>query len=433
MLNNREWALIIWSLIALAVVLRNRGVREAVKALFEALLNRRLVFVFLLSLAYIAVGLGLWSLAGLYNSAQIKPALLWALIGAPTALARVGTAESHPLLLKSWVADTFKIAVLIEFVAHFYTFPIAVELVLIPISFLLAMLLAYSSDKPEYAKVKRVLNGALVALGGSLILYGFYSALRQFSTFATATTLSDFYTTPLLAFWMTPFLYIVFLYARYGSAHSVARIYITDRKLRDFAFAYAMIAFHVRTDLLRRWSQKIAEMSPRTRDDVKASIKRVLKTDQKSYHRKPVLPNLGWDPNEAGGFLSSVDLTTNDYHESFGDCFSESPMRSVTHAWPQDYMKYSVNGSADIADRLHLKLFVNSPAEETTALTAFRAAAKRLFELAFTAKDHEALQECLDLSQHADIELDLTRLTIERTPHLGANPQGFDLSLQLRR
>mgnify|MGYP003661568867 CR=1 FL=1 len=65
LLNTREWALLIWSLIALAVVLRNPGVRKAANGVVRALLNPRLVAVFCLSAIYIAVGLWVWSLLGL--------------------------------------------------------------------------------------------------------------------------------------------------------------------------------------------------------------------------------------------------------------------------------------------------------------------------------------------------------------------------------
>tara|TARA_R110000787_G_scaffold120179_3_gene231161 strand:- start:1512 stop:2849 length:1338 start_codon:yes stop_codon:yes gene_type:complete len=433
LLNTREWALLIWSLIALAVVLRNPGVRKAANGVVRALLNPRLVAVFCLSAIYIAVGLWVWSLLGLFNVDQIKPAVLWGLIGAPVALFRVGTADAQSGLVRRWISDTLRITVVVEFIAHFQTFPLIVELLLIPLSTLVVMMVAYAGTNPEYAQLRRMLNACLALIGAALVGYGLWSVLRDFSGFASGSTLRDLYTTPLLASWMTPFLYIVFLYARYGVAHSAARVHIQDRRLRDFAFSYAIIAFHIRTYLLKRWTQKIAEMSPTSREEVKTSIKHVLGAHRVNRNRAPVEPEAGWDPVEAGRFLAGLGLQTNDYHESYGDWFSESSMVAVTEAWPNNYLKYSVNGDAEAANRLHLKLYLNNRAEEATALDQFSAAFARLLDLALTPEDRALAPETLDPTQSYSIMLNVSRLDVSRDDHADRQQDGCDISIELKR
>jgi len=419
LLNTREWALLIWSLIAAAVVSRNSGVRRAANGVVRALLTPRLVAVFCLSAIYIAVGLWVWSLLGLFHTDQIKSAVLWGLIGAPVALFRVGTADAQPGLVRRWISDTLKITVVVEFIAHFQTFPLIVELLLVPLSTLMVMMVAYAGTNPEYAQLRRVLNACLTLIGAALVGYGLSFVLLDFSGFATASTLRDFYTTPLLALWMTPFLYIVFLYARYGLAHSAARVHIQDRRLRDFAFAYAIIAFHIRTHLLKRWMQKLAEISPSSREEVKTSIRHVLRAHLVNRNRAPVDPEDGWDPVEAGGFLAGLDLQTDDYHESYGDWFSESSMVAVTEVWPNNYLKYSVNGNAEAANRLHLKLYLNNRAEEATALDQFSTAFACVLDQALTPDDLACAPEAFDPTRSYSIMLNVTRLDVTRNVHAG--------------
>ena len=433
LLNTREWALLIWSLIALAVILRNRGVRRAANGVVRTLLNPGFVAVFCLSVIYIAVGLWVWSLLGLFYVDQIKPAVLWGLIGAPVALFRVGTADAQPGLVKRWISDTLRITVVVEFIAHFQTFPLISELLLIPLSTLMVMMVAYAGTNPEYAQLRRVLNACLTLIGAALVGYGLWSVLRDFSGFASTSTLRDLYTTPLLALWMTPFLYIVFLYARYGVAHSAARVHIQNRRLRDFAFAYAIIAFHIRTHLLKRWTQKIAEMSPSSREEVKTSIKRVLRAHRINRNRAPVEPEAGWDPVEAGCFLAGLGLQANDYHESYGDWFSESSMVALTETWPKNYLKYSVNGDAEAANRIHLKLYLNNRAEEATALDHLTAAVTHLLDQALTPEDYACAPETLDPTQSCSIMLNVSRLDVTRNVHIGPQQDGYDLSIELER
>jgi len=433
LLSTREWALLMWSLIALAVILRNPGVRKAANSVVRALLNPRLVSVFCLSAIYIAVGLGVWSLLGLFHFDQIKPAVLWALIGVPVALFRVGTLDAQLGLVRRWISDTLKITVVVEFIAHFQTFPLIVEFLLIPLSTLMVMMVAYAGTNPKYAQVRRVLNACLALFGAALVGYGLWSVLRDFSGFASASTMRDFYTTPLLALWMTPFLYIVFLYARYGVAHTAARVHIQDRELRDFAFAYAIIAFHIHTHLLKRWTQKIAEMSPSSREEVKTSINRVLRAHRVNRNRAPVDPEAGWQPVEAGGFLVGFGLQTNDYHESYGDWFSESSMVAVTGAWPNNYLKYSVNGDFEAANRLHLKLYLNNRAEEASALDQLTAAFARLLDQSLTPEDRMCAPETLDPTQACSIMLNVSRLYVTRNVHAGPQEDGYDLSIELER
>ncbi|MEM7768239.1 MAG: hypothetical protein AAF253_12240 [Pseudomonadota bacterium] len=354
-------------------------------------------------------------------------------MGAPAALFRIGTSDAQPGLVRGWISDTLKITVVVEFIAHFQTFPLIVELLLVLFSTLMVMMVAYAGAKPEYAKLSRVLNACLALIGATLVGYGLWSVLQDLAGFASASTLMDFYTTPLLALWMTPFLYIVFLYARYGVAHSAARVHIQDRKLRDFAFAYAIIAFHVRTHLLKRWTQKIAEMSPSSREDVKTSIKRVLRAHRVNRNRRPVDAKAGWDPVEAGRFLTALGLQTNDYHESYGDWFSETSMIAVTEAWPKNYLKYTVNGDAEAANRLHLKLYLNDRTEEAGALDQFAAAITQLLDRALTGEDRAAAPETLDPTQSCSIMLNVTRLDITRNAHAGELDDGYDVSVELKR
>jgi hypothetical protein len=88
-----------------------------------------------------------------------------------------------------------------------YVFRLVVELVLVPVLFLLAGLLVVSQLKEEYKPVERLVSNATALFGAGVFAYAGYSIYSDWSSFAKVETAKDFLVPLALSLLFMPFIY----------------------------------------------------------------------------------------------------------------------------------------------------------------------------------------------------------------------------------
>lgn len=197
--NTREIATGIWSGIVIVVALASPSVRKSlfdvVKAFFTKgiLIPLGLMLVYIVGVIYELHELGLWGIE------QLKPTILWVLTAGFFTFFSLNKIADNQNYFSTALKDNFKIILILEFIVTFYTFSLWVELLIIPFTAILGMMLALAERKKEHAILKIWIERILAIFGFSIMSYAAYRLLGEFSDFAKMETLTDFLLPPVLS------------------------------------------------------------------------------------------------------------------------------------------------------------------------------------------------------------------------------------------
>jgi hypothetical protein len=115
--------------------------------------------------------------------------------------------------LKKQIIGLLQLTAIVAFVVNFYTFPLWLELILVPFVTIIFTIGEFS--KTIEPKVYKVLNGASIYIGSILLLVDFYLTVANFKVFASVETLREFILPIVLSVMLLPFIYSLSWYAHY--------------------------------------------------------------------------------------------------------------------------------------------------------------------------------------------------------------------------
>lgn len=99
-----------------------------------------------------------------------------------------------------------RFTIVIDFIVNVYTFPLAVELVLVPVALLLVGMQVIAENDVQYAPARRVIEALLVAIGLGLFVYFAIKATTDLAGFLTREHAEAFLLVPALTLAFVPFL-----------------------------------------------------------------------------------------------------------------------------------------------------------------------------------------------------------------------------------
>ena len=387
--STREIALAIWvAVLAVWAVTKGRkspSFKGDIYNLVKAFLVKPILISLGLMTAYI--GLLVYGLreASLWDISQLKSTIIWSVSVAAVSLFRINQIVADPRYFRNAVKDNLKVVVLVEYLIGFWTFDFWIELLIVPFLALVGGMLAIAQSDKKYQSVERLLNGVLTLFGIILIVHAVYKLMTDFDAFARADTLLDFSLPPIMTLLFLPFLFVLSLYVNYQNAFLKLRFAISDPSLRFYAKRRAVIAFHARTELLKRWARNLAISRPAKRQDVEEAIREVKRIRQREEHPEAVPLERGWSPFAAGAFLAAEGLTTGDYHRGaveYDEWWAESFPLELGDGIIPDNITYRVFGDETAATRLKLRLNVNARETAQDALRKLLDVAKVLYQKA---------------------------------------------------
>lgn len=117
--NNREIALGIWLLIAIAFVASNQSFRRSFYDVLIPLFSRYIVIPLVLMVGYISlIVIGLYKL-GAWDVEQLKNTIFWSLSYAATSMFRISKIENEEHYFRNSIKDQLKIIAAFEGVNNF--------------------------------------------------------------------------------------------------------------------------------------------------------------------------------------------------------------------------------------------------------------------------------------------------------------------------
>jgi hypothetical protein len=214
--SSREVALFAWGAVALLAMLGNPGLRVSLYRLARATLNPLIAGPALGLAVYTAVIVFALAELGVWSAAVLKDTVYWyAFVG----LVMFGRSASDNAPTRYWgslIREHFAVIVLFTFVINTYTFPLPIELLLVPLILAITLLGTVAELKPEHAPVARF-TGFLQGLIGWGIL-GVAAAKAVGDTEAlTADAVVGGVLLPLvLTVCAMPYMYAVAVYSAYN-------------------------------------------------------------------------------------------------------------------------------------------------------------------------------------------------------------------------
>lgn len=222
--NNREKALAVWLLVFLFWTFTKKEVRTSALGVLKAMFLTKIAFVFLGMLIYVSVIILLLYKVDLWDFLLIKDTIYWILGTGFVLLVSVNKALQDKSHFRKILFDTLKLTIILEFIANLYAFGFWIEMLLMPLLFLIVAINAYSGIKTEYEPTKKLTNWILAVLGISMLLFAFSQILFNYHSLTTTYNLQTFILPPILTITFIPFLYIFTLVMAYENDRVLRQI-----------------------------------------------------------------------------------------------------------------------------------------------------------------------------------------------------------------
>lgn len=169
-LNTRETAILVWVVVSVAVALSKADLRGSIFGLIKLLTTTRILAGLILAAAVFVAGVALtlrW--AGDWESSMTLIAVVWFLSFGVVALFKTNNVDAA--YFRHLVLRNLGMAVLVEFIVNLHTFPLPVELVLVPLSILLVLMQVVAAADPNLQSAQRVLAWLVAVPGVIAIVY----------------------------------------------------------------------------------------------------------------------------------------------------------------------------------------------------------------------------------------------------------------------
>ena len=434
-LNNREWALVIWFFIFIIFALFSRKmkkVRESFTQFVKPFFAKKIITTLVLMVIYITIVVFALFKIGLWESHQLKNTLIWAVSVGFLSFFKINSIKEYHRFFKKLVLDNLKLIVIVQFIVGFYTFSLLTELLLVPLLVILGAMAASTQTDEKYHTLGKILNGILAIFGTILIFYSIYMLATNFGVFAKKQTIYDFYIPPLLTFLYLPFIFIMMVFMTYEEVFARLQFFIKELKLRHFAKIYSMLMFHFRINLLERWASTLPVQDISSKKDIKKSVKQVFKMVSAEKNPPAVPLKEGWSPYVAKQFLLSEGLETG-YYQPMGqqEWGASSPLLNLGNDVIPNNISYYVDGNETTAKSLSLMLNVFLSESAIIAHSKLLSSVKTLLKAAVGLDVTSDIETTIMKGKNHVFKLNSSMATIEKNDWPQSRTGGYDVKFVL--
>lgn len=213
--NNREIAIGLWVIVALGLFLYTKAAREFLKTALPILFCKKFVVFYIVFLGYLAVVLYVLNWAEWWDLKLLKDTIFWVLfVELPLFTKTIERADGAHFFRKL-LKDNIAVTVIIEFFVGFWTFSLAVELIIVPATVLISALYAIASRDKKHLSAKRFFEVLLAVWGIVLLINGISCFFDSPGIFFNLDTLKSLLLPLVLLIFNLPVVYGLALYNTY--------------------------------------------------------------------------------------------------------------------------------------------------------------------------------------------------------------------------
>lgn len=213
--NNREIATGIWLIVVIFFGMMNKPIRNSFRQVLESFLRVKIVISILLMVLYVGLGVLLLYRLHLWDTSLLKDSIYWFLFSGFVLVMNLMSGSDYTVFFRKTIIGCFKVIVFIQFLLNFYTLPLFVELLLVPVLLFLVAASEYTGNKAEYVVTKKFFDTIMAIIGFAVAVFVAKSVYKYYSGLFTTQVLLSV----LLPIWLTflffPFLYVAKLISDY--------------------------------------------------------------------------------------------------------------------------------------------------------------------------------------------------------------------------
>lgn len=235
--STREIAVAIWIFIAIFFLGSKKEIRKAFFNVVKVALNKHLVFPFILLLLYTTGISIIFYFLGIEITNFIKDIVLWFLFaGVPFAYSSIDNKDIGLQYFKKYVIDNIKIITVVQFIISTFTFPLWIELILVPLIIFITLLEAVASKDDKNKQVQKFLSNILSFLGFIILFSALSNAITTYKNLGTINLLITFFIPFVLSIFYVPITYLFIIYAKYEVLFCRIEFAINEKNKKKYKF-----------------------------------------------------------------------------------------------------------------------------------------------------------------------------------------------------
>jgi hypothetical protein len=150
-----------------------------------------------------------------WNLSLLKDSIIWVVFTGTLTCFNAVTAKQDEKIFKKAIKENISIVIVLEFILNLYTFPLIIELILLPALTLIILSEELSKTNSKYKSVENLMNRLQILLSFIVLFWVSYKTVTDFKNFWTVNTLKSFLLPIILSSIFLPFIYFLVLYSRY--------------------------------------------------------------------------------------------------------------------------------------------------------------------------------------------------------------------------
>lgn len=213
--NNREIAIGIWSIITILVLLFTKPARQFLRTAIPILFCKKFVIFYIVFISFLIAVIHFLKWTTFWDMTLLKNTIFWVIfIEMPLFVKTIENAKDARFF-KKLIEDNLKAIVAFEFFVDFWTFSLSLELIIIPVSIFIALLVAIASREKKHKPAKNFLNALIGTWSVVLIINAIYNTVCFPDQFFNTDTLKTFVLPLILLVLNLPVVYGLALYNGY--------------------------------------------------------------------------------------------------------------------------------------------------------------------------------------------------------------------------
>lgn len=276
--SNREIALFLWVFIIIIFLSLNKPIRKSFRPVLKAFFSKRILIAVLCLLLYVSAIVFALHCIRYWDISILKDTIFWTFGFAFVLMFRMNDIKRFKdfrIVLKV----ALKWTLVVEFIVAFYSFPLALEIIIFPIILFIGLMQVYSEAYTEHQQVNRILLNILSVIGFVIFCCSAYMTFFNSETLFSIQNGKVFLLPIILTMLFLPFIYLLSLYDMYAVLFVRLRIFIKDDSIRRKVKRRVLMVANVNIERLSNISQRVIHERPFTEDNLREKIKAISKSN----------------------------------------------------------------------------------------------------------------------------------------------------------
>ncbi|CUX55765.1 putative inner membrane protein [Agrobacterium tumefaciens str. CFBP 5621] len=426
-LNNREVATLVYFGFFLAFVVFWKKGRPLALDVIRAFFSPKLALIWVLMSLYVAGCVWLLAWLDLWDWPNLKSTLLWWLTVGFASVFEAQQLKDKPHVLGKMVRDAFTFSTVLLFVAELVSFPLWVELLMLPALVFLTLLIAVGAHQTD-----KLLRGLQAVAGLIILFFSYWLVAGRLTEFWSLNTLREFGLPLLLWLAFVPFIFLLAMYMAYEETFTRLQMRPKQAPIVRYARWRALSAFGWNINALKRLTRDIRERDIANKQDVNDAIREIKRLVKIEKNPPIVMRAEGWSPHAARLFLEKYGLVTEDYHRTQWYWFAHIPSVKLNDKVLGDRISYYLTGNEHAVTRIRLALDSSNRNDPNEARRAFDERALALLAKTFDPEKATTIYARAQASEPETLVIDGICVLLDQSDWGDSNLGGYVRNLTIQ-